>query len=42
MDGAESPITKWTEFKGGAYVYKTCFLIILGERSSKSNNTKTS
>jgi hypothetical protein len=26
MDGAESPTTKWTEFKGGAYIYKTCFL----------------
>jgi len=42
MDGAESPTTKWTEFKGGAYVYKTCFLIFLGERSGKSNNTKSS
>jgi len=42
MDGAESPTTKWTEFKGGAYIYKTCFLFFLSERSGKSNNTKSS
>ena len=41
MDGAESPTTKWTELKGGAYIYKTWFLIFLSECSGKSNDTKS-